>query len=125
MFRHSLINNVRKLNNIRKLNNVRKLNNIRKLNKCNQIIRRFQHNNTDIQKIVDELDNIKRNIQGIRTDNNAYNRKIVDDLDDIKKHIQGSRKDNDIVNYKFENALTNFMLFMGISGYCIAISILI
>ena len=119
MFRHSLVNNIRKLNNVCKLNNVRKL------NKCNQIIRRFEHNNADIQKIVSELYDIKKNLQGIRTDNNAYNRKIVDDLDDIKKHIQGSRKDNDITNYKFENALTNFMLLMGITGYCIAFIILI
>ena len=113
MFRHSLVNNIRKLNNVCKLN------------KCNQIIRRFEHNNADIQKIISELDDIKKNIQGIRNDNNAYNRKIVDDLDDIKKNIQGSRKDNDITNYKFENALTNVMLLTGITGYCIAIFILI
>jgi len=119
MFRHSLVNNIRKLNNVCKLNNVRKL------NKCNQIIRRFEHNNADIQKIVSELDDIKKNLQGIRNDNNAYNRNIVDELDDIKKNIQGSRRDNDITNYKFENVLTNFMLLMGITGYCIAFIILI
>ena len=89
MFRHALLNNVRKFNNVRKLN------------KCNQIIRRFEHNNnTDIQKIVGELDDIKRN-------------------------IQGSRKDNDITNYKVENALNIFMMLTGITGYCIAIIILI
>ena len=114
MFRHSLVNNVRKFNNIRKLN------------KCNRIIKRFEHNNADIKKIVSELDDIKKNIQGIRTDNNAYNRKIVDELDDIKKNIQGSRKDNDIASKNIENnALDIFMILTGITGYCIAIIILI
>ena len=111
MFRHSLVNN------------------IRKLNKYNRIIKRFEHNNNnnaDIQKIVSELDHIKKNIQGIRTDNNAYNRKIVDELDDIKKNIQGSRKDNDIASKNIENnALDIFMILTGITGYCIAIIILI
>ena len=59
------------------VNNVHKLNNVCKLNKCNQIIRRFEHNNTDIKKLVDELDNIKRNIQGIHTDINIINRKVL------------------------------------------------
>ena len=63
------------------------VNNIRNLNKCNRIIRRFEHNNnTDTHKIVDELNDIKKNIHTLHNDIIILNKTLLN-IENISLNI--------------------------------------